>query len=339
MDPVGSGWQLLKQVDAWYLRRVAGRRDIDVRVHLGHRLAPEVVAHDGDEPDTSTRVPSYVVNVRNTSPRRRALIVGCWVATDPPVALDAVPPRWLEPDGDQWETWVPAAQLPTGLDLADVAPLVRVKLGNDDVLEGTVRTDEVPPEEPRPQPDVPVPPGTKPPPLPAQDTLGDSPEAPGDVWRLPDRQLTGSWQEIDRKTGVEYRWPDGNVDRYRSFDTYRGTGDFDGMTLALGHLDNGDVAGFAIQGTWQRAIVYFFPADDFATSGEKLSLIKGGGARGRSGFGPTDPVPVAYQGAQTQLLRSRIEGKWNVLAIVARADDPHTMLLHTAIQARLRSLG
>lgn len=340
MDPLGSGWQVLKQVDAWYVRRVAGRREIDVRVHLGYRPAPELVSHDGDEPiEAPRRVPSFVVNVRNTSPRRRALIVGCWIATEPPVAIDTIAPRWLEPDGDQWETWIPTSQLPAAVSLVDIAPLVRVKLGNDDVLEGRVRTDEVPPEEAEPQAAA-APPETRPQPLPP--STGESVEAQAnvdaDVWRLPEDQLTNSWIEIAREDGVEYRWPDGNIDHYRPFVTYRGTGDCDGVTLALGHLDNGDVAGFVVQGTWRRAIVYFFPADDFAASNEKLSLIKGGGARGRGGFGPSEPVPKAYHGVKTQLLRSRIAGKWNVLAVVARADDPQTMLLHTAIQARLRNL-
>lgn len=151
----------------------------------------------------------------------------------------------------------------------------------------------------------------------------------------------GSWAEIRREAGVSYRWPDGNVDEYTDFVTYRGGGDFAGLTLALGYLAAGDVAGFVkiAGGETKRGITWFFPADDFASTGERVSMIRGGGPRGRSGFRPGDALPTAYQRLRTAVRRERKAGKWNVLAVVAGPDDRDTMLLHTPLQARLRGVS
>jgi hypothetical protein len=57
---------------------------------------------------------------------------------------------------------------------------------------------------------------------------------------------TGDWEEFGRSTNETYKWPDGNVDRYTEFVSYRGTGGFTGVTLALGYLNNGDAVGFVL---------------------------------------------------------------------------------------------
>jgi hypothetical protein len=68
-------------------------------------------------------------------------------------------------------------------------------------------------------------------------------------------------------------------------------------------------------------------------------MIRGGGARGRSGFGSGEALPVAYRDFEIDVLRARIPGKWNVQAVVATSDDCKTMLAHTALEARLRRLA
>lgn len=150
--------------------------------------------------------------------------------------------------------------------------------------------------------------------------------------------MTGGWEELDRSTGESYTWGDGNVDHYTDYVRYAGTGDYAGMQLALGYKDNGDVVGFHLGtgGGSKRGITYFFPTDDFATSNAKISMIKGGGPRGRSGFGPDDPVPPVYDGFALDVLATRVTGKWNVLGVLADADAIEDMLGHTAIQAKLR---
>lgn len=162
----------------------------------------------------------------------------------------------------------------------------------------------------------------------------------GSDWVLPDQPLRGTWTETGRTQNEQYRWPDGVVEQYADVVRFRGAGDFAGMELALGYNRNGGVAGLVQNqdGALVRAPTYFFPADDAATTHEKVSMIKGGGARGRSGFGPNDPIPSVYSEFKTDMLRNRIATKWNRLAIVAYGDDHDTMLTHTAIQAKARGL-
>lgn len=160
-------------------------------------------------------------------------------------------------------------------------------------------------------------------------------------WSLGETTLSGGWEELAREAEASYMWPDGNVDHYTNFVSYRGTGDFQGMRLALGYLSRGDVVGFVLGATSasKRGITYFFPTDDFEHSNEMVSMIRGGGKSGRAGFGPADSLPRAYEGFKTEMLRDRRKGKWNVQAVVAHANDHETMLAHTAIQARLRELA
>lgn len=155
----------------------------------------------------------------------------------------------------------------------------------------------------------------------------------------------GTWLEVRREPNVTYTWPDGNVDEYEEYVIYRGTGDFDGMQLALGYIGDGihegDVVGFHLgEGAGsKRGITYFFPADDFDQTNEKISMIRGGGEHGRSGFAPGAILPRSYGELSTDVLRARKAGKWNVQAVVADAEDHDAMLTHTALQARLRGLA
>jgi hypothetical protein len=47
---------------------------------------------------------------------------------------------------------------------------------------------------------------------------------------------------------------------------------------------------------------------------------------GRKTSRPTDALPPAYGDFTSVVLRQRIEGKWNVQAVVAKEDDAQTML-------------
>jgi hypothetical protein len=151
-------------------------------------------------------------------------------------------------------------------------------------------------------------------------------------------QLEGDWQETGRRSGETYDWPDGNHDEYEDFVSYRGTGDFADMSLALGYLAYGDVVGFVLAAGTKRGITWFYRADDFDRTKEKVSLIRGNGSTGRAGFAPHEALPNAYRGFEVDVLSKRKAGKWNRLGVVAKEDDFSAMLGHTALQAKLRGL-
>lgn len=170
------------------------------------------------------------------------------------------------------------------------------------------------------------------------DPVGHQQEA----WTLERSSLGGSWKQVGESADESYRWPDGNVDDYDRFQVFEGSGDFAGMRLALGRNQEGEWIGFVLGPnglTSKRGLVYFQRADDFAETGELVSMIRGGGANGRSGFDPEGPTPAVYGELKIDSLRERRAGKWNVKAVVAGDDDSETMLTHTAIQARLRGLA
>jgi hypothetical protein len=162
------------------------------------------------------------------------------------------------------------------------------------------------------------------------------------AWAFGSETVTGGWEEVSSENGVTYRWPDATINTYNPFVTYRGTGDFAGITLALGYRKtNGEVIGFLLGGGGgsKRGLTVFFNADDYAQTNEKVSMIRGGGQTGRAGFGPGEVLPPAYHGFKTEVLGDRVAGKWNVQAVVAKEDDVQAMLSHTALQARLRGLA
>lgn len=148
----------------------------------------------------------------------------------------------------------------------------------------------------------------------------------------------GGWEKIGSEEGATYTWPDSSVETFHPLDTYTGTGERSGITLSLGHKSDGVVIGFFGSGNSKRGLTVFFKADDFEQSNELVSMIRGGGKRGRAGFGPADAAPPAYSGFKTEMLRDRVQGKWNVLAAIMDADDTDAMLNHTALQAKLRGL-
>lgn len=161
------------------------------------------------------------------------------------------------------------------------------------------------------------------------------------VWgELPSQLPHGHFRELGRSTSQTHRWGDGTVEEFDDFIRFRGKGGFEGLQFAVGLNSKHDVVGFLLgaSGGSKRALTYFFRADDWAQSYEMLSMIRGGGATGKAGFGPDDPVPTAYQGFKIDVLKNRIGGKWNVLAVVAERDDYATMLRHTFLQAKLRRL-
>lgn len=155
--------------------------------------------------------------------------------------------------------------------------------------------------------------------------------------------VSGDWHEIDRLRDQSYSWPDGSVDEYGEIVVYEGSAPFAGMRLGIGQnadpARNGETQVFIYgsRGGSARPLTVFFRADDFASSHELVSMIRGREASLKT-FGPTLPLPASYGQFKTDVLGRRIRGKWNVQAVVAKDDDHKTMLTHTALQARLRRL-
>jgi hypothetical protein len=157
------------------------------------------------------------------------------------------------------------------------------------------------------------------------------------------------WKRTGEEPDVSWRWPDGNVDTYRTFTTYRCEGGpYAGLNLALGVADSPskgrEIVGFVLGtgGGSRRPLTVFFPDGDFETSRERLSMIRGkGGGNSRKGYAPDEPLPSVYGMFNTDVLGRRIPGKWNVQAVVVTddADGEKAMLNHTAIQARLRGIA
>jgi len=160
-----------------------------------------------------------------------------------------------------------------------------------------------------------------------------------DPWSFENVMLgDGGWLEISRSEGETYGWPDGSIETFNPLVTYTGTGLRSGTTVGLGYSENGNIVGFLGSGGSRRGLTVFFPADDFDHSNEMASMIRGGGDTGRSGFGPGAALPPAYANFKTDMLKVRVQGKWNVQAVIVKADDFGTMLNHTALQAKLRKL-
>lgn len=118
---IGVTW-LIDFVDRLRQRRVA----VGLRIHAAtFQAAPE-------------RGVCFFLNVQNGSPEREVTVTHVWIASEPPVPATAkrLPVR-IRP-GAQWETWIPAASVPTGT--TNIERLGRAQLGDDRVLESVPRT-------------------------------------------------------------------------------------------------------------------------------------------------------------------------------------------------------
>jgi hypothetical protein len=159
----------------------------------------------------------------------------------------------------------------------------------------------------------------------------------GSVWEKTGEEEDGA---------ITYKWPDGNLDTYEGYETFRCTQSvFKGVNLALAKVvgKGREMVGFVLgSGTGsRRPLTVFFEADDFDTTGERLSMIRGkGGGNSRKGYAPGEELPPAYKGFKIDVLGDRIKGKWNVQAVVVTDDEAgrKAMLDHTALQAKLRGI-
>lgn len=145
------------------------------------------------------------------------------------------------------------------------------------------------------------------------------------------------WKKTGELEDQSYTWPEG-TEHYGTFEVWEGGG----LKLGVGYRDVAhDKSYFALfkmgEGGGKRPIVYFTDADDFPSTRERLSPIRGKDG-GRRFFAPGEQLPPEYDGMEIGTFRDRIKGRWNVQAVVAKEDDIETMLNHTAAQIHLRHL-
>lgn len=154
----------------------------------------------------------------------------------------------------------------------------------------------------------------------------------------------GDWREVGRRSGISYRWMDGNVDEYVEFVVYEDAGS--NSSMGIGKIAPREIRGkersyrvvFSMDGTKLEPLAVFNESDDFEASKELLALVRGKGATKRAFYAPGDALPPAYDGFTVETFSDRISGprSYNRLAVVAKDDDPAAMLDFARIQNILR---
>jgi hypothetical protein len=169
----------------------------------------------------------------------------------------------------------------------------------------------------------------------AEDPRDDSPELPA------------SWDLIEERDGMIYRWPQEVFDSYSLYRIFRGRTARDAVVhVALGSTvrpnkwgrDRRYIIAFLSAGAPLVPLVEFLEADDYGNTREYVSVVRGKDG-GRKMFGPGDVLPGAYaEHFRTQMYGERVDfrGIWNKVVLVVDEDDVATMLNHALLQARRR---
>jgi hypothetical protein len=176
---------------------------------------------------------------------------------------------------------------------------------------------------------------------------GPAPE-PKQGGRSAATDLPQEWELVRKLDGQSYSWPDVE-EHYERYAIYAGKTAGEGAVhIALGEAGRAKVFGrdrkytiaFLTSGAPQTPLVEFLEADDFDETNEMLAIIRGrDGAGSRAMFGPADALPPIYdERFRTEIYRDRVQypGAWRKIAVIAREDDPETMLNHALLQARRR---
>ncbi len=135
----------------------------------------------------------------------------------------------------------------------------------------------------------------------------------------------------------EHVWPDGSTE------TYYGALEFpsdEGITVVAAFTSR-----YVFNRDRRRVVIFFddYPAvefnatDDYATTGELLSLIRR--RSGRDYYSSDEPTPPEYMGFNTIVYSERIQqpGAYHCIAVVVNIVDIRSMLQHALIQWGWRS--
>jgi hypothetical protein len=163
-----------------------------------------------------------------------------------------------------------------------------------------------------------------------------------------DADLPETWLLVREIDGQSYAWPE-ERERYDEYKVCMGDAPSGGTVhIALGKnlnrpawgSDRIHIVAFLTSGSPQVPLAEFQGTDDFDRSRELIAIIRGqGGPRSKKRFGRDDPLPRVYtEDFRTALYSSRIRvrGAWAKVGVLARVDEPETMLNHALIQARRR---
>jgi hypothetical protein len=162
--------------------------------------------------------------------------------------------------------------------------------------------------------------------------------------------VVGRWRPLGVIDGFSHRWPEVH-EHYPPMRVWRAPDD--GIEFAIGKprerlLQYGRERGWV--SVWevasgrpreQRAV--FVETDDFDQTGDHAALIFGRGGATRRGFPPEerDQLPSVYREMRIQVQRDRLaksRGR-NLLAVIAREDEPRVMLEHALANLQLRTPG
>jgi hypothetical protein len=155
--------------------------------------------------------------------------------------------------------------------------------------------------------------------------------------------LPESWRQVRELADQSYRWPT-YLETYDRYIVYAAETEREGtIHIALGDAprekawgkDRRYTVAFLTSGAPQTPVAEFLETDDYDATRELLAVIRGSDG-GRRMYG--DSLPDTYGALKVAIYSDRIKsrGAWNKLAVVARDDDPDSMLNHALIQARRR---
>jgi hypothetical protein len=157
-----------------------------------------------------------------------------------------------------------------------------------------------------------------------------------------------AWRPVREMADQAYTWPN-KRERYGSYAVYAAETPREGTVhIALGWAqrvrtwgrDRRYVIAFLTSGSPQTPLVEFLETDDHAETHEFIAVIRGrDGAKSKKMFGPGDSLPPAYVNQFRTVMYSdhiRVSGSWSKIGVLAREDDPDTMLNHALLQARRR---
>jgi hypothetical protein len=158
--------------------------------------------------------------------------------------------------------------------------------------------------------------------------------------------LPEDWRLTQERHDESYRWPK-QRDSYSPYRVFLGTTRAEGaVQIGLGETirenawgrERKYVVAFLSGGSPQPPLVEFVAADDFDATRELVAVIRGSDG-GRRMYGIGDQLPAVYaEHFRTQVYNERVAypGAWNKVVVVAREDDPTTMLNHALVQSRRR---
>jgi hypothetical protein len=140
-----------------------------------------------------------------------------------------------------------------------------------------------------------------------------------------------------------YDWPD-STDRYTRFLTYQ-----DERGARMGVAFGADTRVPRSDERREMVVVYkvdaqgrlyhgvpFMRPDDYESTGELVSLIRGNGPTRRGMFQSPGELPADYRDFRIDRYGGRIKGGFDRMCVVVDENDVNSMLTHASVQMRLK---